>query len=115
MQSSISGTTLKPTIGGFTEQVFNQFLRDRDEPTWLTARRREAFARFQAFAWPTSRDEEWRRTDIRGLRLNEFNPPAHGEPSARSSGLLENTWTALNSQCLTGIEHINGALGRTSA
>ena len=72
-------------IKGFTESL-RSFLRDRDEPAWLTERRREAFARFQAFAWPSARDEEWRRTDIRGLRLDAFGPPASEEPSAAGPG-----------------------------
>ena len=59
------------------------FLRERDEPAWLVERRREAFARFQAFAWPSARDEEWRRTDIRGLKLDAFAPPAADEPECR--------------------------------
>ena len=82
MRSSASGTTLTSTTGGFTEDTFERFLRDRDEPAWLIERRREAFARFQAFAWPSARDEEWRRTDIRGLRLDAFGPPAAEEPGA---------------------------------
>ena len=41
-------------------------------PSWLIERRREAFARFQAFAWPSARDEEWRRTDIRGLQARRL-------------------------------------------
>ena len=81
MKSSTSETTLDSTTNGFTEDAFESFLRDRDEPAWLTGRRREAFARFQAFAWPSARDEEWRRTDIRGLRLDAFAPPA-GESQA---------------------------------
>ena len=44
----------KTVIGGFTEESFEAFLKQRDEPGWLTDRRREAFARFQAFAWPSS-------------------------------------------------------------
>ncbi len=62
---SVSETIVVPSATGFTEEVFEAFLRERDEPPWLLERRREAFARFQAFAWPSLRDEEWRRTDIR--------------------------------------------------
>ena len=53
----------------------NRSFADRDEPSWLIGRRREAFARFQAFAWPNPRDEEWRRTDIRALRLTPSHLP----------------------------------------
>ena len=69
-------------VTGFTEEAFEAFLRERDEPAWLLERRREAFASFQAFALPSARDEEWRRTDIRGLKIDDFAPPAVAEPSA---------------------------------
>ena len=83
MSSSASGTILTSTTGGFTEDAFEAFLRERDEPAWLIERRREAFARFQAFAWPSARDEEWRRTDIRGAASStpSLRPPPD-EPSA---------------------------------
>ena len=69
MRSSTSGTILDSTTNGFTEDAFESFLRDRDEPAWLTGRRREAFARFQAFAWPSAR---------RGMA-----PDRHPWPAAR--------------------------------
>ena len=81
--SSSTSATMHAT-GGFTEETFEAFLRERDEPAWLIERRREAFARFQAFAWPSARDEEWRRTDIRGLRLDAFAPPAARRAERRS-------------------------------
>jgi Fe-S cluster assembly protein SufD len=112
MRSSSTGTTLSSTYGGFTEETFEAFLRKRDEPTWLTDRRREAFARFQAFAWPSAREEEWRRTDIRGLRMDSFGPPAIDEPGAQARGALNDLWETLSSHYATGIEHINGALTR---
>ncbi len=56
---------------GFTEDLRGLPARAR-RARLAVERRREAFARFQAFAWPSARDEEWRRTDIRGLRLDAF-------------------------------------------
>ena len=78
MTATASGIASK----GFTEETFKAFLRERDEPSWLTERRREAFARFQASVWPSARDEEWRRTDIRGFKLDAFDPPTTELPSA---------------------------------
>ena len=97
---------------GFTEDAFEAFLRDRDEPTWLLERRREAFARFQAFAWPSARDEEWRRTDIRALKMDAFAPPCRGEPSATDRASLEKLWQSLSAHYATGIAHVAGALAR---
>jgi Fe-S cluster assembly protein SufD len=107
---SASGTLVTPSSSGFTEETFQAFLRERDEPAWLLDRRREGFARFQAFAWPSARDEEWRRTDIRALRLDAFKPPAVGEPSAAARAALHPAWEASSAHYPTGIEHINGAL-----
>ncbi len=69
--SSAQLTTI-PATAGFTEEAFETFLRERDDPAWLVERRREAFARFQAFAWPSARDEEWRRTDIRASQARRL-------------------------------------------
>jgi len=112
MSSSASGTITTPTTGGFTEATFQAFLRERDEPPWLVERRREAFARFKAFAWPTAGDEEWRRTDIRAFRLDGFTVPAAREPAAEARAALEDTWELSRSLYATGIEHINGAVAR---
>ncbi len=107
--SSVSTTSM---IGGFTESAFQSFLRDRDEPGWLTDQRREAFARFRAFAWPSARDEEWRRTDIRSFKLESFAPPGVDEPASESRWALDGLWENLSSHYATGIEHINGAAVR---
>jgi Fe-S cluster assembly protein SufD len=97
---------------GFTEAGLEAFLRQRDEPSWLVDRRREAFARFQAFAWPSAREEEWRRTDIRGFKLNSFGPPSATAPSAEVRSVFDDLWRTLSSHYATGIVHANGGLAR---
>src|SRR5579875_622739 len=106
-------TSVPATIqqtGGFTEDAFHHFLKGRDEPSWLVERRREAFARFRAFPWPSGRDEEWRRTDIRALKLDAFAPPAAEQPSAEARAGFDELWGTLSSHYATGMAHINGAL-----
>lgn len=66
---------------GFTREVFEDFAATRDEPQWLRDARRAAFDRFEATPLPGLRDEEWRRTDIRGLKLESFGP-AGSAPAA---------------------------------
>ena len=108
---SASATTI--SAGGFTEPAFEAFLKDRDEPSWLIDRRREAFARFQAFAWPSARDEEWRRTDIRALQARRTSPRRNlGNPPARPAAAFDPLWETLSSHYATGIEHVNGAAVR---
>jgi Fe-S cluster assembly protein SufD len=94
--------------GGFTEASFKAFLKGRDEPTWLIDRRREAFARFQAFPWPSPHDEEWRRTDLRALKPDGFAPPCPEPLSQESRTALDHLWQTLSSHYGTGIEHVNG-------
>src|SRR6478752_9504865 len=96
------------SVHGVPETTLGLFLKGRDEPAWLVERRREAFARFRAFAWPSARDEEWRRTDIRAFKLDTFAPPGPEAPSAEVRGALDGLWSNLSSHYATGIEHVNG-------
>jgi Fe-S cluster assembly protein SufD len=47
------------------------------EPDWLQARRREALSDYQRLPLPSKTDEEWRRTDISGLKVAEFAQIEH--------------------------------------
>jgi Fe-S cluster assembly protein SufD len=63
---------------GFNSATFEAFLESRDEPGWLKDQRRAAWRTFESLPMPNRTDEEWMRTDIRLLRLNQFAPPAPG-------------------------------------
>ncbi|MBZ0254553.1 Fe-S cluster assembly protein SufD [bacterium] len=43
------------------------------EPAWLSEIRKEAFARFDEMGFPTTRQEEWRFTNIRALAAQQFS------------------------------------------
>jgi len=64
------------------------------EPDWMRARRREAFEVYERMPMPSRSDEEWRRTDIRGLDLEAFEPfeqadgAAPGDPIEETAGVL---------------------------
>jgi len=60
---------------GFTQQSFENFLAARSEPGWLTELRRAAWEVFEKTPMPDRGQEEWRRTDIRGFRLERFGLP----------------------------------------
>ncbi len=109
--SSATGT-MATTTGGFTEDAFDRFLKGRDQPAWLVERHREAFAQFRAFPWPSARDEEWRRTDIRALKLDAFAPPSAAGPSGESIAAFDDLWGALSSHYATGMLHVDGASAR---
>mgnify|MGYP001076204496 CR=1 FL=1 len=106
MSSTASATAAAPA--GYSEDVFEAFLKERDEPGWLVDRRREAYARLQAFAWPTLRDEEWRRTNIRAFKPAEFGPPKATEPSAAARAAFDPLWEKLATHYGAGVAHVDG-------
>ena len=59
----------------FNREGFESFLQSRDEPEWLTEIRTAAWDRFESMAWPSNREEEWMRTDIRLFKLDKFSLP----------------------------------------
>jgi Fe-S cluster assembly protein SufD len=61
---------------GFTQEAFDAFVSAREEPGWLVDRRRQAWKLFRSLAMPARDDEQWRRTDIRLLKLDRFGFPA---------------------------------------
>jgi Fe-S cluster assembly protein SufD len=111
---STAPATIPAATAGFTEAAFETFLKSRDEPAWLIARRREAFEAFRTLPWPTARDEEWRRTDIRALKLDAFAPPAPDAPDAPDSAALEPLWSTLSGHYAAGIEQVNARTTRTA-
>jgi Fe-S cluster assembly protein SufD len=79
---------------GFTIEAVEELAALHGEPEWLRARRREAFAAYERLPRPSRSDEEWRRTDVRGLDLDAFeaferaNGPAPTDPIEDTAGVL---------------------------
>jgi len=65
--------TATPLPSTFDETAFEAFLAARDEPTWVTERRRQAFAVLQDKFEAELDPEEWRRVNLRLLRPQEFS------------------------------------------
>lgn len=72
----------------FTDEGFQAFLDSRQEPDWLTDIRKTAWERFKTMPWPSGKDEEWMRTDIRMFHLEKFNIPGKRVESPTSSPVL---------------------------
>jgi Fe-S cluster assembly protein SufD len=72
-------TTLTTT--GFSQDTFDAFLAARDEPGWLSEMRQSAWEKFSALGMPSTREEEWMRTDVRLFRLDKFSLPTDGQAS----------------------------------
>jgi len=64
----------------FGQNAFDRLLEKRIDPLWLTAKRKEAWEIFQGLDWPNPRDENWMRSDIRGLKLSKFAPNIEEAP-----------------------------------
>lgn len=75
------------TAGSFTDTAFENFLSGRNEPSWLTERRRQAWQIFQSLDLPAKNHEEWRRTDLRTFRLEKFQLPTNDTSSGKLNDL----------------------------
>ena len=56
----------------FSTDEFPAFLETRQEAEWIGQMRSEALQQFENLPWPSQRDEEWMRTDIRMFKLDKF-------------------------------------------
>jgi Fe-S cluster assembly protein SufD len=81
-------TVTENQLLAFTDEGFQAFLDSRNEPAWLTEIRKSAWQRFQEMSWPSNKDEEWMRTDIRMFHLDKFNIPSKRDSSATSNPVL---------------------------
>jgi Fe-S cluster assembly protein SufD len=70
MTTAIASSVAFPA--GFSPDVFEEFLQSRDEPDWVTARRRDAFEIFQEQLADELEPEEWKRIEMRAFRPDRF-------------------------------------------
>lgn len=66
----------------FTREAVEQLSAYLNEPEWMLSFRLQAFAAYEALPMPTTKMEEWRRTDIRRLKLDEIGPSLNGDAGA---------------------------------
>jgi Fe-S cluster assembly protein SufD len=65
---------------GFSLPAVEELGSLHSEPQWLRARRRASWEAYERLPLPSRSDEEWRRTNLKGLDLDAFAPwePANG-------------------------------------
>ncbi|SRR5579875_794336 len=63
---------------GFSAESLGELIERRDEPEWMRERRRAAWQTYQDIPMPTQQDEEWRRTSLRRLKLDDVEPYSEG-------------------------------------
>jgi Fe-S cluster assembly protein SufD len=69
MSISIQGATK-----GFSREAVEELSHRRNEPDWLRQKRVAAWELYEQIPMPKRTDEEWRRTDIRLLPIDEVAP-----------------------------------------
>ena len=74
---------------GFTGEAVAELIERRDEPEWMRERRWQAWQTYQDTPMPTRQDEEWRRTDLRELKLNDYAPFADAAAPGEATLLPE--------------------------
>lgn len=65
----MSDTLLK---SNFNEQALHNFLDNRREANWMKQYRQKALSAYNKLPWPSTKDEEWRRTNISHIDFNGF-------------------------------------------
>ena len=69
---------------GFSEEAIHALNERQGEPAWMQERRLEAWKIYESLPMPTRQDEEWRRTDLRALKLNDIAPFAEEAAAVKS-------------------------------
>ncbi|MEZ6056621.1 MAG: Fe-S cluster assembly protein SufD [Planctomycetaceae bacterium] len=73
----------------FDAAGFEAFIASRQEPDWLVARRREAFALYQEKLVEPLVAEEYKRVDLRTFRPGNYGIHQAGQPGAEFSTLMQ--------------------------
>jgi Fe-S cluster assembly protein SufD len=74
---------------GFSREGVVELSRLRNEPTWMAEWRLAAWEVYESLPMPQRTDEEWRRTDLRSLKLDRYAPFAGvGETVPSLDGIL---------------------------
>lgn len=61
------------TIQDSSVETLERFIEGREEPEWLGDVRRAALDKFRSMQWPTSQDEEFRRSDVSSYDFDEYS------------------------------------------
>ena len=75
MATTVTNDTTAPAnLTGFSREAVEELSRQKGEPDWVREARLAAWETYERLPMPTRQDEEWRRTDLRRLRLDQFKP-----------------------------------------
>lgn len=71
-------------LANFTRDAVIALSAAKSEPEWVLEQRLAAWEVFDALPMPSRSDEEWRRTDLRRLKLDRFTPVLAQSPRVDS-------------------------------
>ncbi|HBE70616.1 MAG TPA: Fe-S cluster assembly protein SufD [Planctomycetaceae bacterium] len=57
----------------FDSAGHTQFLASSGEPQWLTDMRATAWSQFEQLDWPSRKEEDWMRSDLRAFKLDKYS------------------------------------------
>ena len=63
----------------FTKDAVEKLSASLNEPQWMLEFRLKAFAIYEATPMPTTKDEAWRRTNLRQFKFNDMGPSINGD------------------------------------
>lgn len=74
----------KTELANFTRDAVVALSKAKSEPDWMLEQRLAAWDIFESLPMPARSDEEWRRTDLRRLKLDRFAPVLAQSPRVDS-------------------------------
>lgn len=83
--------TKSPDLTGFSREAVEALSRSRNEPDWVREARLKAWETYESIPMPKRSDEEWRRTDLRRLKLDRFAPYADIDSAVSDLGAFART------------------------
>jgi len=87
--------TKSPDLTGFSREAVEALSRSRNEPDWVLEARLKAWDTYESIPMPKRTDEEWRRTDLRRLKLDRFAPYADVDGEVAELGALTTSVDAM--------------------
>src|SRR5690606_18638481 len=77
--------TRDAALTGFSREAVEALSHWKQEPDWVREARLAAWDIYESLPMPKRTDEEWRRTDIRTLKLDVLKPFAEPNGSATTN------------------------------
>ena len=100
----MSATIQIAGLGNYLEAFTKLQQRTSRQPEWLRALREDAFGRFCDAGFPTTRDEDWRFTNVAPIAQATFYPAKDGSAGVR----IEDLEPFLLSSALCRMVFVNG-------